>query len=134
MEKVYADFVAFNQENFDAFVKSSTTFAKGIEQVTKHVAELTQKSIEDAVELGKKFATLKNVNDVVALQTKLIEDGFQSAIEESKKVADLSATVIKETTAPIAERVKASVVAINAAAANVQANVQKAANPSKKAA
>ncbi len=134
MEKVYADFVAFNQENFDAFVKSSTTFAKGWEQVGKHVAELAQKSVEDAVELSKKFATLKSPNDLFALQTKLIEEGFESAIEESKKVADLSASVIKEASAPIADRVKANIVAINAAAANVQSTVQKATTGSKKAA
>ncbi|MBL8629257.1 MAG: phasin family protein [Rhodospirillaceae bacterium] len=134
MEKVYADFVAFNQDNFDAFVKSSTTFAKGVEQFTKHIAELAQKSVEDAVELSKKFATVKNVNDVVALQTKLIEEGFESAIEESKKVADLSASVIKEASAPLAERVKANIVAINAAAANVQSTVAKATTGSKKAA
>ena len=70
------------------------------------------------------------MNDVVALQTKVIEEGFETAIEESRKVADLSAVVIKDAAAPLTERVKANVIAINAAAANVQ----KAATPSKKAA
>ena len=130
MEKAYADIIAFNQNNFDAFVKSTTTFAKGFEQFTKHITDLATKSVEDSMELTKKFASLKNVNDVVALQTKTIEEGFETAIEESRKVADLSATVIKDAAAPIAERMKANVIAINAAAANVQ----KAASPSKKAA
>ena len=130
MEKIYADFVSFQQANFDAFVKSSTTFAKGCEQFSKHIVDLTTKSVEDNMELAKKFASLKNMNDVVALQTKVIEEGFETAIEESRKVADLSAVVIKDATAPLTERVKANVIAINAAAANVQ----KAATPSKKAA
>ncbi len=130
MEKAYADIIAFNQNNFDAFVKSTTTFAKGFEQFTKHITDLATKSVEDSMELTKKFASLKNVNDVVALQTKTIEEGFETAIEESRKVADLSATVIKDAAAPIAERMKANVIAINAAAANVQ----KVATPSKKAA
>ena len=130
MEKIYADFVTFQQDNFDAFVKSTTTFAKGFEQFSKHIVDLTTKSVEENIELAKKFATLKNMNDVVALQTKIIEEGFETAIEESRKVADLSAAVIKDAAAPIAERVKANVVAINAAAANLQ----KAASPAKKAA
>lgn len=130
MEKAYADFIAFNQGNFDAFVKSTTTFAKGFEKFSKHITDLTTKSVEDSIELTKKFAALKNVNDVVALQSKVIEEGFETAIEESRKVADLSASVIKEASAPIAERVKANVVALNTAAANVQ----KTATPSKKAA
>ena len=130
MEKAYADIIAFNQNNFDAFVKSTTTFAKGFEQFTKHITDLATKSVEDSMELTKKFASLKNVNDVVALQTKTIEEGFETAIEESRKVADLSAAVIKDATAPLTERAKANVIAINAAAATVQ----KAASPSKKAA
>ena len=130
MEKAYADIIAFNQNNFDAFVKSTTTFAKGFELFTKHITSLATKSVEDSIELSKKFASLKNVNDVVALQTKTIEEGFETAIEESRKVADLSATVIKDAAAPIAERMKANVIAINAAAATAQ----KAATPSKKAA
>jgi phasin family protein len=130
MEKIYADFVALQQDNFDAFVKSSTTFAKGFEQFSKHLVDLTTKQVEENIELAKKFATLKNVNDVVALQTKVIEEGFETAIEESRKVADLSTSMIKDAAAPIAERVKANVVALNAAATTMQ----KAATPSKKAA
>lgn len=130
MEKIYADFVALQQDNFDAFVKSSTTFAKGFEQFSKHLVDLTTKQVEENIELAKKFAALKNVNDVVALQTKVIEEGFETAIEESRKVADLSTSMIKDAAAPIAERVKANVVALNAAATTMQ----KAATPSKKAA
>lgn len=120
MEKAYADFVAFNQDNFDAFVKSGTTVARGVEQLTKHFSDLTTKSIEEAIELSKKFAAAKNINDVLALQTKLIEETFETAIEQTKKVADLSAAIVKDASAPIAERVKANVVAVNTAAANVQ--------------
>jgi phasin family protein len=130
MEKAYADIISFNQDNFDAFVKSGTTVAKGFEQIAKHFADLTAKSFEDAIEVSKKFATAKNVNDVIALQTKLIEEGFETAIEEGKKVTDLSAAIFKQASAPIAERVKANVVAVNTAAANVQ----KATTVSKKAA
>ena len=130
MEKIYADFVALQQDNFDAFVKSTTTFAKGFEQFSKHIVDLTTKQVEENIELAKKFAALKNVNDVVALQTKVIEEGFETAIEESRKVADLSTSMIKDAAAPIAERVKANVIALNAAAATMQ----KAATPSKKAA
>ncbi|MDX2223093.1 MAG: phasin family protein [Rhodospirillaceae bacterium] len=120
MEKAYADFVAFNQDNFDAFVRSGTTVARGFEQMTKHFSDLTTKSVEEAIELSKKFAAAKNINDVLALQTKIIEESFETAIEQTKKVADLSAAIVKDAAAPIAERVKANVVAVNTAAANVQ--------------
>jgi phasin family protein len=130
MEKIYSDFVALQQDNFDAFVKSTTTFAKGFEQFSKHLVDLTTKQVEENIELAKKFASLKNVNDVVALQTKVIEEGFETAIEESRKVADLSTSMIKDAAAPLAERMKANVVALNAAATTMQ----KAATPSKKAA
>ena len=53
MDKAYADFFSLQQDNFDAFVKSGTSVAKGFEQMTKHFADLTAKSFEDAVELSK---------------------------------------------------------------------------------
>lgn len=130
MDKVYADFIALQQDNFDAFVKSGNTVAKGFEQLTKHFADVTAKSFEDAIDLSKKFATLKTVNDVVAFQSKVFEERFEAVIENGKKVAELSAAIVKDASAPIAERVKANVAAAN----TVAATVQKSVNPTKKAA
>ncbi|MBM3516055.1 MAG: phasin family protein [Alphaproteobacteria bacterium] len=130
MDKVYADFVALQQDNFDAFVKSGTTVAKGFEQLTKHFADLTAKSFEESIDLGKKFATLKTVNDVVAFQSKVFEERFESMITNGKKVAEMSAEIVKNASAPIADRVKANVAAAN----TVAATIQKSATQSKKAA
>jgi phasin family protein len=130
MDKAYADFVALQQDNFDAFVKSGTTFAKGFEQLAKHFADVTAKSFEEAIEISKKFAAAKTVNDVVTLQSKVFEESFETVIAQGKKVAELSATIVKDASAPIAERVKANVAAVNAAATTVQ----KAVTPTKKAA
>ena len=86
MDKAYADFFSLQQDNFDAFVKSGTSVAKGFEQMTKHFADLTAKSFEDAVELSKKFAVAKTVNDVVTLQSKVLEGSFETMIAQGKKV------------------------------------------------
>lgn len=130
MDKAYADFIALQQENFDAFVKSGNTVAKGFEQLTKHFADLTAKSFEDAVDLSKKFAGAKTVTDIVALQSKVFEDAFETMIDEGKKVTELSTSIVKNASAPIAERVKANVAAVNTAATNLQKTV----TPTKKAA
>lgn len=130
MDKAYADFFSLQQDNFDAFVKSGTSVAKGFEQMTKHFADLTAKSFEDAVELSKKFAVAKTVNDVVTLQSKVLEGSFETMIAQGKKVAEMSAAIVKDASAPLAERVKANVAAVNTAAATVQKTV----SPTKKAA
>lgn len=135
MEKTYADLVALNQDNFDAFVKSGTTVAKGFEQLTKHFADVTAKSFEEAIEVSKKFATVKNPTEFFQIQSKIFEESVENAIAQSKKVVELSTAIYKDASAPIAERVKANVAAVNTvattaattAANTVQKTIKKAA-------
>lgn len=125
MEKTYADFVALNQDNLDAFVKSGTTVAKGFEQLTKHFADVTAKSFEEAIEVSKKFAAAKNPTEFFQLQSKIIEESFENVLAQGKKVVELSTAIVKDASAPIAERVKANVAAVNNVATTVQNNVAK---------
>jgi len=131
MDKTYADFVALNQDNFDAFVKSGTTVAKGFEQLTKHFADVTAKSFEEAIEVSKKFAAVKSPTEFFQIQSKVFTESFENAIAQGKKVVELSTAIVKDASAPIAERVNANVAAANTvattAANTVQKNIKKAA-------
>ncbi|MEQ8509850.1 MAG: phasin family protein [Rhodospirillaceae bacterium] len=105
----YEDMVAFNQNNIDAFVASSTAVAKGFEQLTKQYVAFASESFEDAVEASKKIATAKTVNEAVDLQTKIAKTSWEKAVAEGKKITDLSTGIFKEASAPISDRVQASV-------------------------
>lgn len=105
----YDDIVAFNQNNFDAFVASGTAFAKGFETLTKHYVSFASESFEEAVEASKRIAAAKTVNEAVDMQTKLAKSTWEKAVAESQKVTEISTGIFKEASAPISDRVQASV-------------------------
>ena len=123
----YDDIVAFNQNNFDAIVASSTAFAKGFEQLTKEYVAFASASFENAVEASKQISTVKTVNEAVELQTKIAKDSWDKAVAEGQKISEISTVIFKTASAPLSERVQATVdVATDTA--------QKAAKATKKAA
>lgn len=123
----YDDVVSFNQNNIDALVASSTVFAKGFEQLTKQYVAFASASFEDAVEASKKIATAKSVNEAVDLQTKIAKTSWEKVVAEGQKISDISTDIFKEASAPISDRVQATVDVANDTA-------KKATKASKKAA
>ena len=109
MEKAYNDFATFSQDNIDAFVRANAAFTKGFEQISKHFVTLATRSVEEAVENSKRFAGIKSIQEAFELQTKLAQETIETVISESKKVQELSASVMKDATAPLAERFKQTV-------------------------
>jgi phasin family protein len=107
--KSYDDVVAFNQNNLDAIVASSTVFAKGFEQLTKQCVAFANESFEEAVEASKKIVAAKTVNEAVDMQTKIAKNAWEKAVAEGQKISDLSTGIIKEASAPISDRVQATV-------------------------
>merc|ERR1711941_91766 len=67
--KSYEDAMAFSKENVDAFVKSSSIAAKGVQDVANLVAEITKAAIEGNVEASKKIFECKTPQEVAELQT-----------------------------------------------------------------
>lgn len=123
----YDDIVAFNQNTFDAFVASGTVVAKGFETLTKQYVSFASESFEEAVEAGKKIVAAKTVNEAVDMQTKIAKAAWEKAVAEGQKVSEISTGIFKEASAPISERVQASVEVANETA-------KKATKASKKAA
>jgi len=134
MEKAYNDFATFSQENIDAFVRANAAFTRGVEQLSKNFVTLATRSLGEAVEAGKRFAAAKSFGEVVELQSKYAQESIETFLTETKKAQDLSTSIVKEATGPIAERFKATV-SNGAAAAQATANAAvNAARASKQAA
>lgn len=123
----YDDLVAFNQNTLDAFVASGTVVAKGFETLTKQYVSFASESFEEAVEAGKKIVAAKTVNEAVDVQTKIAKAAWEKAVAEGQKVTEISTGIFQEASAPISERVQASVEVANETA-------KKATKASKKAA
>lgn len=106
MTVAYNDFASFNQENIDTLVKTNTAAAEGFEQLTKHFVDFTSKSVEDAVAASKKLSSAKTPVEFVQLQMKVAQDSFETFVTESKKVSDLTTSIMKDVSAPVSERFK----------------------------
>ena len=105
----YDDIIAFNQNNFDAFVASSTAMAKGFEELTKEYVAYANESFEDAIEAGKQIVAAKTMNEAFDLQTKIAKETWEKAIAESQKITEISTGIFKTASTPISERVQATV-------------------------
>ena len=125
--KNYDDIIAFNQNNFDAFVASSTAVAKGFEELTKEYVAFANKSFEDAVEAGKQLVAAKTVNEAVDLQTKIAKESWEKAVAEGQKISEISTGIFKTASTPISAPDQATVDVATETA-------KKAAKTSKKAA
>ncbi len=110
MENPYNNFATFSQDNIDAFVRANAAFTRGFEQISNNFVALATRSLEEAVEAGKRFSAVKSVPEAIELQTKFVQESFETLIAEAKKAQDLSASIVKEASAPLAERFKAAVV------------------------
>lgn len=123
----YDDIVAFNQNNFDAFVASSTVFAKGVEELTKEYVAFASGTFEDAVEASKQLVAVKSVNEAVDLQTKIAKESWEKAVAEGQKITEISTGIFKEASAPLSERVQATVDAATDTAKKAAKTTKKAA-------
>ena len=109
MTIAYADFAAFKQDSLDRLVKTNTAAAEGVEKLTKYFVDYSSRSVEDAVAAGKKLYSVKTPVEFVQLQVKLVQDSFEALVSESKKVSDLTTSIVKDITAPISESFKSPV-------------------------
>ncbi|MGB0697037.1 MAG: phasin family protein [Rhodospirillaceae bacterium] len=106
MMKSYEDVVAFNKENLDAAVAAGTTFAKGVEELSKEYMAVANKSFDTAVEASKAVASCKTPQELSALQQKLAKEGVETAVADSKKLAEMASSVLKTSFEPVTARAK----------------------------
>ncbi len=114
MDKAYSEFSAYAQDTLGAFAKSNAVFTKGVEQFSKSFFALATHALEEATEAGKKFSTVKSVTEALDLSAKYAEESYETFVTESRKAQDLSATFVKDATAPFADRFKATVSTLSA--------------------
>lgn len=107
--KGYEEFSAFGKENVDAVVRSSSIFAKGVQDVNKVLFGLAQGSVEDSVAAAKAMLGCKTLHDVVEVQSQYAKVNYGKYLNEGRKVSDLSVKVLEETMAPIGNRVNVAV-------------------------
>ncbi|KAA5603859.1 phasin family protein [Roseospira marina] len=106
MIRSYEDLMTFNKDNLDAATAASKLLAKGFEDISKEAVAFSSKSMDGAVAAGKQLGACKTPADFTNLQTKLVKDNWDAMIAQSKKMVELSNTVMRSAMEPVQARTK----------------------------
>lgn len=103
----FEQFIAMGKDNAEAFAKSSNLALKGFEEISKAWQGLATVSAEKADAAVKALTACKSPVEAAELQGKLARESIESAIVESRKIAELSQTVFTAALEPLNARIAA---------------------------
>lgn len=107
--KGFEDAVAFGKEAVDAVMKSNAIFVKGVQDINTALFGLAQSSMEDSVAATQKIFGCKTVADVMDAQAELAQSNYAKALDDGRKISDLSVKVAEAASKPITKQVNAAV-------------------------
>ncbi|MEO3430777.1 phasin family protein [Pelagibius sp. CAU 1746] len=105
----YDEVAALGKDNIDAYMQSSTLFAKGVEAMGKELMSFAQTSVDIGVANAQALFGAKTVRELIDLQSDMSRSGLDSLVAESAKLTELSMTLANETLEPIQARLNANV-------------------------
>lgn len=92
---------AAGQDQMEAFVKSSTIFAKGMENIFKTCMAMAQDSGEKGSEAAKALMGCKTINEFTEAQNKLAQASFDEFMAGATKISEMSVKVATDSFEPI---------------------------------
>ena len=85
-----------SSQNFEAVSQASSVLVKGAQDVSREWLGLAQERIRTNIEAVNRIAGCRSVQDVLTVQSDLVRDNLQQAIDTSRRVAELSVRVASE--------------------------------------
>jgi len=107
--KGYQQAVAFGKENVDAVMKSNAILAKGIQDINTVLFDLAQTALQDSVVAAENLFGCKTVAEVMDTQAGLAKTGYAKALDDSRKISELTTKVAEAASRPITSQVNAAV-------------------------
>ncbi len=118
-EKMTGDASASVRESVENLTKSSSTFAKGAEQILKTVATVAQESGQRNAEAVKALMACRTLNEFAEAQNKLAQQNFDEAMSTMTKLSEMTIKLCSEAMEPInGQMTKAMTSAMSAAKKN----------------
>lgn len=100
-EKITAQAANHNQEQLEAFIKSSNLLLAGTQNILKTYATLAQESVEKNSEAVKTLLGCKTLNELTETQTRLAQESFEGFVTNATKLSELSVKVATESFEPL---------------------------------
>jgi hypothetical protein len=87
--------------NVQAVSQASTALAKGAQDASRAWFDLTQRAVRTNLEAMGQLATCRSMQELLTLQSNLVRDNLQQAIESGEAIARASSDAIREATRAI---------------------------------
>ncbi len=92
---------AASKANAEALTKSGNAAIAGYQELAKAYQDLATKNAEKLTSCIQALASVKSPNEFADLQQKLVKEAVEAAVSDSKKIADLTASVFSSAFEPV---------------------------------
>ncbi len=97
------------QDQVDALVKSSTIFAKGMEDIIKTCMEIAQEAGEKGQNVAKTVMACKTLNEFTDVQTRLAQASFDEFMTNCTKISEKTVKLCTDAMEPINDQMGKSI-------------------------
>ena len=106
--KSFEDVAAFNQDNFDALVKSSNIAVKAVEEMNAEIVSFSKKSVEEGVAAAKELSAIKTMPELLEKQTAFAKASVDDFMKQATKFNELAMAAAKDVFEPMNARATAA--------------------------
>jgi hypothetical protein len=92
------DLTGQSAQNAQAVSQASSALAKGAQDASRVWFELTQKAVRTNLEAFSQLSSCRSMQDLLTVQSNLLRDNLQQAIESGEVIARTSSDAIREAT------------------------------------
>jgi phasin family protein len=91
----------------DALTESGNASRAGIQELTKAYQELATKNVRNLTAAVQALSAVKSPTEFIELQQKLIKDGVEAAVADSRHIAQLTTAVFTAAFEPVKKQIEA---------------------------
>ena len=96
---------SFNSNNLDAAVQAVNVVAEGIKDVNQTICNSIQQALQTAMSTGKAMMGVKNLRDLMEIQTNYIKSSFDTVMADTTKISEIAVRCSSQAAEPISARV-----------------------------
>ena len=100
-------FTAATKANVEALTKGGNAAIAGFQELAKAYQALATKNAEKLTASIQALSTVKSPAEFVELQQKLVKEGVESAVADSREIAELTTAVFTAAFEPVKQQVEA---------------------------
>jgi phasin family protein len=93
--------------NADALTESGAASRSAVQELTKAYQELATKNANNLTAAIQALSTVKSPSEFIELQQRLIKDGVEAAVSDSRHIAHLTTAVFTTAFEPVKKQIEA---------------------------